>query len=147
MKNQDALDKYNAEVAQADLLQKNYNIDSEEAIAEANANLDSALNQIREYTLANKGYATQGNTYSNLNASLPKYDAVAPIKPVLDNKENYQSANKFIADASNIARNGNTNALDGAGGQSNSLLDSIKFKATNKKQEDPNQYFLNRNYA
>lgn len=148
---QAALDKYNDEIAQADMLQKNYNIDSEAAIAEANANLDSALNQIREYTLQNqgysgKGYSTTGNTYSNLSSSLPKYDAIAPIKSTLDNQENYSGAEKFIANASNVARNGNTNPMDSSGGQSNSLLDTIKFKAKNKK-EDPNQYFLNRAYA
>jgi len=139
---QDALERYNNEVAQANMLQKNYNIDSEAAISEANSNLDSALNQIREYTLNKQALTTQGSIYNNLSASLPNYNAIAPIQSTLDNKQNYESANKFIADASSIAKNGNTNYLGSTGGQNNSLLSTMKFSLKDKK-DDPYGYFIN----
>ena len=141
--NIDIYDPNNMEKNIEELLnQKNYNIDSESAISEANSNLDSALNQIREYALSKTPIATTGTTYSNLSAKLPTYDAVAPIRSTLDNQQNYSAANKFIADASKVGTGGAGNTLATTGFQDGSMLNMIKKKLTTK--DDPNQYYLNR---
>ena len=150
---QAALDKYNTDVANANLLEKNYNIDSEQAISEANSNLDSALNQIREYALTSKPIATTDKTYNTLSASLPNFNAIDPIKSTLDNTQNYDNANKFIAKADTAGTPASLGgSAFGLGGGSdtgladNSYLTYIKNKAK-KSTVDPNQYYVNSPYS
>lgn len=147
--NDDAMKEYNDAIANADMLEKNYNIDSTEAIDEADAKLTSSLEAIKKYvqdkTLATKA---SGATTGALGNFVKSYDAVTPIKPVLDNTEKYQGANNFIANANKIGTVGSgfnnliasaSNNLD----QYNPNSPNYFLKPKKKSVEDPNQYYIN----
>lgn len=141
--NNQALKEYNDSIANADNLEKNYNIDSTEAIDEADAKLESSLDAIKKYlddkVIANKASTAPTGTYGTF---AKEYNAKSTIEPTLNNNQNIDSANKFIANAST----GNPSGL-GMGGSiadanTPSYLTYIKNKAK-KKAEDTTGYFQN----
>ena len=147
--NQDALTEYNNSVANADLLEKNYNIDSTEAIDEADTKLTSSLEAIKKYlsdkSIANKARTVNTGTLGNFVKS---YDAISPIKSTLNTRPNYDNTNQFTA---NISKMGIPNSgFRGLIASANNSFDQynpnspnyfLKFKK--KPQEDLNQYYMN----
>lgn len=131
-----ALEKYNTDIANAELLEKNYNIDSEAAIAQANANLDDAYRQIDIYTRSRTPAATSGNTYSAINSKIPTYDAKANIGDEINNNAGQDTAKQYLAQA----EQGTNASYYPAGNAGLASLDIIK-KNANKKQYDPTQYY------
>ena len=138
-----ALTDYNNALANADLLERNYNIDSTEAIDEAESKLNSALESIQKYT--GGGYkatadtaATQATNGAAANYA-KNYDYTAAMKDTINKNSGINSANNTIASL-------NQQGTAPAGGVSTpSVLDTMvqKLKNKNKKPEDATGYFQN----
>lgn len=135
----DALAKYNDAVAAADMLERNYNIDSEEELSNAEAEFIGNLGKIQDYVQSKQAKIDEINALnSNKAASINAYEWKSPDL---------------------AAKLANVNALNKAGGTLSSL-NSIASAATapqqlaeagsynmninkKKKQFDPTGYYLN----
>lgn len=141
--NNQALKEYNEAIANADNLEKNYNIDSTEAIDEADAKLESSLASIKKYiedkAIANKAATAPTGTYGTF---AKEYNAKSTIQPTLNNNQNLDSDNKFIANASTGSPSGIGLGGTIADASTPSYLTYIKNKAK-KKAEDTTGYFQN----
>ena len=147
--NQDALTEYNNSVANADLLEKNYNIDSTEAIDEADTKLTSSLEAIKKY-LSDKSIANRAGTVNTgtLGNFVKSYDAISPIKSTLNTRPNYDNTNQFTT---NISKMGIPNSgFSGLIASANNSFDQYNPNSPNyflrfkkKPREDLNQYYMN----
>lgn len=140
-----ALLEYNNAVANADLLEKNYNIDSVEAIDEADNKLASSLQAIRDY-VTDKSIATQASGASSgiYGNFVKNYNAKSPIESTLNTNDAVNSANKFIAGANTPSLNNIASSANNAISQYNPNDPNFWINKNKKKtQTDPNQYFVN----
>lgn len=138
----EALTKYNDAVAAADMLKRNYNIDSEEELQNAEAEFVSNLGKIQDYVqgkqqkIAEINALKEGKT-TNINA----YEA---INPDLQSKlSNIASLNKAQSTIGNINSVGKAPVIADAGAASPSYFNNLKKKL----QQDNTGYFINNPWA
>ena len=139
LKNQ-ALTDYNEAIGNADLLEKNYNIDSTEAIGQANNQLTSALGQIREYVMSKyQDTANSSLTDSTSGAGanfVKQYDASGGgLRDTLNTAPSVDSSDRYIAGAGNVG-------VPQTGGSNISWLNTLR-RTPKKEEEDPTGYFQN----
>lgn len=134
-----AMNDYNNAIAQADLLEKNYNVDSTEALQAAEQKLSNSLEMIRQYaidkSIANKAStaATTGQFANFANT----YNAINPIKETLASQPAVTGATNYIASAQNAPLTSTGATTD------TSLLNNLRRTAKTSTY-DPNQYYINR---
>lgn len=143
-----ALTDYKNATAEADMLEKNYNIDSTDAIKQADNQLTSSLAAIKDY-IQTKSLAAANTSTTQANSGVganfvKSYDAITPIKSTLDNNQNLNNANKFIADTTTNTGNPSGLGLGGniADANTPSYLTYLKNR-TKKKVEDTSGYYQN----
>lgn len=127
-----AEEKYNSDVANARLLERNYGIDSEAAIDEAQANLDEAYRQVNAYTASRQNAPTTGERYTTADTGAKNYSALNNIASTLNNNYAADKANNYLNNAGG--------AFNNPVSQYNYRNPSYFLKPQNKK-EDETGYF------
>jgi len=132
-----AEEKYNTDVANARLLERNYGIDSEAAIAEAEANFTEAQRQVDSYRASRQNAATTGQNYGDTKNTVSNYSALGNIKDVLGNNTAADRASGYASNAGSFA---------GVPTTAISSLNPMRseYFLKRRQEEDPNQYFINR---
>lgn len=126
-----AQQEYNKAIGEADFMEKNFNIDTTEALQDAENKLASSLSAIRNYVQSTQPVSI--NT-SPMLGKINDYNVKAPIQNILDQNKGVQGAEQFIAGASPSITPNNANVANGS-----SYLSLLKKRL----QKDPYGYFQN----